>query len=305
MRCRGFTLIELLVVIAIIAVLMAVLLPALASARNTARLAVSLSNVKQIATAHELYRVDRKDALPVPFVFANSNPNFGYGSVNLFGGKFCNSAWDGSGYDYWPGERSLNEYSDPTRALPRPTDVAPSWQPLQPRPTPPAGEREAFELPVWRSPGDKRARVFGPTPPDTTISQYECSGSSYIPNIYWVESACFVFTGTIVNSAGSYRAIRWGTSNYNRLNTAKFVIVADTTASGVRNAFPINSVIPVIKGEFGGGNKSVMGFADGHSAYVEMKRMPFGTFPFSEYGLGSLAHPDFDYSFQMDLPTPR
>ncbi|MEO1584256.1 MAG: prepilin-type N-terminal cleavage/methylation domain-containing protein [Planctomycetota bacterium] len=63
---KGFTLIELLVVIAIIALLIGILLPALGKARQSARKAVSLSNMRQLGTAVALYVNDEDEYLPSP-----------------------------------------------------------------------------------------------------------------------------------------------------------------------------------------------------------------------------------------------
>lgn len=61
---KGFTLIELLVVVAIIAILAAMLLPALSQARERARGAVCIGNLKHIGIAFLMYASDYDGYLP-------------------------------------------------------------------------------------------------------------------------------------------------------------------------------------------------------------------------------------------------
>jgi len=73
---RGFTLIELLVVIAIIAILAAILFPVFARARENARKATCLSNLKQIGMSLLMYAQDHDEALPAGYQWQIGGQNW-------------------------------------------------------------------------------------------------------------------------------------------------------------------------------------------------------------------------------------
>ena len=101
-KASGFTLIELLVVIAIIAILAAMLFPVFARARESARKIQCLANVKNIATAVQMYLSDY-DRFPPGMhdqgaqEWFNTAPGGGGTS-----GDFCWKAHSANPYLRWP-----------------------------------------------------------------------------------------------------------------------------------------------------------------------------------------------------------
>jgi len=67
-RLKGFTLIELLVVIAIVGILAGMLLPALTQARERARSALCVSNLRQLGTAITMYADDHDEYYPPSYI---------------------------------------------------------------------------------------------------------------------------------------------------------------------------------------------------------------------------------------------
>ena len=89
MRSRAFTLIELLVVIAIIAILAAILFPVFAQAKMAAKKTASLSNVKNLGAAYQIYLGDSDDT--TISIWGTTDPSNCDYTQNKFAG--CGIEW--------------------------------------------------------------------------------------------------------------------------------------------------------------------------------------------------------------------
>ena len=111
--CCAFTLIELLVVIAIIAILAAMLLPALARAKESARAAQCLNQMRQISLAVRLYADDHQDEFPRSqhSAFAHSQLSWGRAIAPQLGRT--EQAWTNllSGVYHCPADRRTQPWS--------------------------------------------------------------------------------------------------------------------------------------------------------------------------------------------------
>ncbi len=93
---RAFTLIELLVVIAIIVIIAAILFPVFTTARDKARQASCISNMKQLSLGFVQYSQDNDEAFPCGEYHCDalcSTPNYSYVTSNAAG-------WGGQIYPY-------------------------------------------------------------------------------------------------------------------------------------------------------------------------------------------------------------
>ena len=251
MRCVGvrtrvgFTLIELLVVVAVVALLIGLLLPALGAARRKAQLTGSVSNVRQITMAALVYAHEHQGDFPVePAYLSESIVKV---TSWTYGGKTNDPYWAESAASYIPIERRpLNPYLYDDRPLVDPE------------------EGEPVELPVFESPGDAMTlqREFWSTGiPDYSINSYNDVGTSYHMNVkwWWVIRREYPSSEWVSLWKRSKTMLR----DANQRRASRFVWLHDQIMDYVVHTGASYD------GLFGGRNRCVAAFLDGHAGYIE------------------------------------
>jgi prepilin-type N-terminal cleavage/methylation domain-containing protein len=267
---RAFTLIELLVVIAIIALLIGILLPALGKARAAGRLAISLSNCRQILIASASYRFDKKDLLPMrgdEYAAGQMNSwcTWSYGGKNTNVDGYWRTGYGGNWFDEPAYARPLNPYNYPEMILDLPMGYSSSgtgnnWTFHHGDAS--NTDRERVQMPVYRSPGDKitvQRAPYGLI--NANFSSYDDVGTSYHFNIKWWDQPDMASLGFTARFNEGARRCRLA-SEFDP--TGKFVWMHDQVSDIVSNTTDPNLRYV---GEFGDINRSVHAYLAGHVLY--------------------------------------
>ena len=316
-RRGAFTLIELLVVIAIIALLISILLPALGGAREQAKSAKCLSNLKQVGMAMSLYFGDNSDWFPwEKHNYLGGPTGFYYGGHpgrNLDN----NQRWWGyinSDYRDTPGGKPFNQYIYPD--MPKydvlPTDVA-TFETVR-------------KMPVFECPSDS-GMVFNMQGADYDSTQngyYECGTSydcNYDPVVNWAGPSGWRkshWSGASLNPWPWLHFMNAFTRKQIQKDAARFIVIYED---------PFDQAVQLMmprRGWHKKMNKHNFLMLDSHAVSIETDTtqmirgtgwkwcgqvdssisVPYNCWPWWKQGMGDPHSDDPDYQYRLLDPLP-
>lgn len=260
-RLRGFTILELLIVIAIIALLIAIIVPGLDKARERGLQTAAMSGMHDVLLAGTAYQSDNKDILPYTPTFrrgsapvADAGPFEGFCPWS-FAGKNNDAWWSGKPFDIEAADRPLNQYLGGTFFVaPR---APATWQP---------GDQRSGELSIVRVRGFEDSLQRAWPSPTAGLTCYDDVGTSFLLNWHWLERAApNVSSGS--TPPDPLARLHKGLQRLRLLrDPARFVWTFDQSGDAAARttdpAFVWNNA-------FDDDNRSIMGFADAHTAYLQ------------------------------------
>lgn len=264
---RAFTMIELVMVLVIFTLLAHLMLPVMKQRWNADGLSQSLNNVRQILQATGQYRLASADRVPMRACgYSGGQITGGWDSWN-FAGKNNSQFWIGSAFDESAYGRFLNPFLQAeVAAVPAGyvnTGSGSTWTFNDGTPT--FAQRESFQVPVCKSPGDLATRQRQWPNPTAGISAYDDVGTSYFLNMrWWTSPGSPPANFTARYNAGTQAINTTVRGPFGIRPTNDFVWIHDQTADVVSN---LNGIV---QGEFGGRNMSVAGYLDGRCAYLQI-----------------------------------
>lgn len=266
-QAKGFTLIELLVVIAIIALLISILLPALGKARKAGQMAVSMSNMRQLGVGMATYRDSNKDRLPLFVQKANRGFTTKEGDGGVGWVTWSMAGKNNAGVPNWmTGQDSFGDVEAADRPMNAYIYPEVTWD-APPAVDSGAGRMKATdsgrkqEAKVFKDPSDKigHQQTWG-VPNRDGLSCYDDVGSSYHYNAKWWDQLAKI-TQFVNRFEFGVKRMQLADS----FNPAKFAWANDEYADITVNKTSEKAV--VING-YGDANRSILGFLDGHAAYL-------------------------------------
>ncbi|MCC6676154.1 MAG: prepilin-type N-terminal cleavage/methylation domain-containing protein [Phycisphaerales bacterium] len=263
-RRQGFTLIELLVVIAIIALLISILLPALGRARKAGQMAVSLSNMRQINVAGVTYRDSNKGRMPLFVQLSKRGSTVVENPTGDTAAGWCTWSYGGKNNDGW-WSSSADKFFD-IEAADRPLNPyvyeGVDWEaPVAPAQLPKDSSARKQEAKVFKDPSDKVGHQRDwPKANKEGQTCYDDVGTSYQYNAKWFEQ---LPTSMKFVARFEFGIKRMGLAD--AFNPSKYAWMSDEYSDITVNQL---SAKAQVKNGYDDINKSILGFLDGHAAYL-------------------------------------